>query len=76
VFFLSGLLGNLFGILIGTLLPDGALHAIVAKEYEYGVKSPMTLDLWFLSISAGFIIRLNGCALLFMFLGTILYKKA
>ena len=76
VFLLSGLLGNLFGILLGTLLPDGTLHTIVAKEYEYGVKSPVTVDLWILSLSAGFLVRLNGCGLLCMFLGTILYKKA
>lgn len=76
VFLLSALLGNLLGILLGSLLPDGALHDILAREYEYGFDPPVTLNLWIISVSAGFLIRLNGCGLLFMFLGVILYKKA
>jgi len=76
VLLLSALLGNLLGLLLGSLFPEGTIHDILATQYEYGVRDTFTLNLWIISLSAGFLVRLNGCGLLFMFLGIILYKKA
>jgi len=72
----SGLLGNLLGMLVGAFFPQGILYDILARQYECGLNPPVTLNLWILSLSAGFLIRLNGCSLLLMFLGMLLYKKA
>jgi hypothetical protein len=76
VLIISGILGNLFGLLLGALLPDGSLHDVLARSYGYGLTPPLSIDLWVLSISFGFKLNMNACGLIFMFLGLLLYKKA
>jgi len=76
VLILSGIIGNLFGVFLGAVLPEGALHDTVAKSKAFGLDPPLALDLWIVSLSIGFKVKLNICSLLFMVLGLIFYKKA
>lgn len=76
VLVISGILGNLFGIFLGALLPEGSLHDVVAKGIGIGLEPPLNVDLWIVSLSVGFQLKLNTCSFLFMFLGLMLYKKA
>jgi len=71
----SGILGNLVGIFVGALLPDGTLHDAVAKSIRFGLDPPLRIDIWIVSFSIGFQVVLNSCSFLFMVLGLLLYKK-
>ncbi len=76
VLILSGIIGNLFGVFLGAVLPEGPLHDVLSKSKAFGLDPPLSLDLWIVSVSIGFNVKLNSCGLLFMFLGLIFYKKA
>ena len=76
VLILSGIIGNLFGVFLGAVLPEGSLHDALSKSKSFGLDPPVSLDLWIVSLSIGFNVKLNICGLLFMFVGLILYKKA
>ncbi|MEW6441903.1 MAG: DUF4321 domain-containing protein [bacterium] len=76
VLIIAGLLGNIFGVFLGALLPDGSLSEVLARSFGYGLEPPLVVDLWIFSVSFGFKFQLNSCGLAFMFLGLILYKKA
>jgi len=76
VLILSGIIGNLFGVFLGAALPEGSLHDALSKSKAFGLDPPLSIDLWILSVSIGFNVKLNSCGLLFMFLGLIFYKKA
>ena len=76
VLILSGIIGNLFGVFLGAVLPEGSLHDALSKGKAFGLDPPVSLDLWIVSVSIGFNVKFNSCGLLFMFLGLIFYKKA
>ena len=76
VVLIAGIIGNLFGMFLGVLFPDGALDDLLAKSFSYGFDPPIRLDLWIVSFSIGFQIKLNVCSLIFMFFGFIFYKRA
>ncbi len=76
VLILSGIVGNLFGVFLGAVLPEGSLHDFLSKSKAFGLDPPLAVDLWIVSVSVGFNVKLNSCGLLFMFLGLIFYKKA
>lgn len=76
VLILSGIIGNLFGVFLGAVLPEGSLHDVLSKSKSFGLDPPVSLDLWIVALSIGFNVKLNICGLLFMFVGLILYKKA
>jgi len=76
VLILSGIIGNLFGVFLGAVLPEGSLHDILSKSKAFGLDPPLSIDLWIVSVSIGFNVKLNTCGLLFMFFGLIFYKKA
>ena len=76
VLILSGIIGNLFGVFLGAVLPEGSLHDALSKSKAFGLDPPLSIDLWIVSVSIGFNVKLNTCGLLFMFLGLIFYKKA
>ena len=76
VLILSGIVGNLVGVFLGAVLPEGSLHDLLSRSYAFGLHPPVTLDLWIVSVSLGFNVKLNICGLLFMIFGLIFYKKA
>jgi len=76
VLILSGIIGNLFGVFLGAVLPAGSLHDALSKSKSFGLNPPVSVDLWIVSFSVGFNVKLNTCGLLFMLFGLILYKKA
>ncbi len=76
VLVISGVLGNLVGIFLGAILPEGSLHDILAKSLSMGLDPPLNIDLWIISFSIGFKLKLNSCSFLFMLFGLLLYKKA
>jgi hypothetical protein len=71
----SGILGNVVGIFMGALLPDGILNDFLAKNLLFGLDPPFRIDMWIVSFSLGFHLKLNMCSFLFMFFGLLLYKK-
>jgi len=71
----AGVLGNLVGIFLGAVLPDGSFHDLVSKSLAFGLDPPFRLDLWIVTFSVGFVVRLNSCSFLFMFLALLLHKR-
>lgn len=71
----SGILGNVVGIFLGALIPEGPVHDVVAKSIVFGLDPPLRVDIWIVSFSIGFHLKLNFCSFLFMILGLLLYKK-
>ena len=76
VLLISGIVGNLLGIFLGALLPQGSVNDVLARSVDIGLDPPLSIDLWIVSLSLGFQLRLNLCSFLFMFFGLMLYKKA
>jgi len=72
----SGVFGNVVGILLGVLLPEGALNDILSKALNLGIDPPLRINLWVFVVSFGFLLKMNACSFLFMMLGLLLYKKA
>lgn len=72
----GGLVGTLFGKLIGVLIPEGALHDWVSEGVRLGLQPPATIDLWITSITFGLTFQFNICGLLLMIFILIIYKKA
>jgi hypothetical protein len=75
ILIVSGILGNVVGIFLGALLPEGTLHDAAAKSIIFGLDPPLRIDIWIASFSIGFHLKLNSCSFLFMFFGLLLYKK-
>ena len=76
VLILCGIIGNLFGVFLGAILPEGSLHDALSKSKAFGLDPPVSLDLWIVSVSIGFNVKLNICGLFFMVFGLIFYKRA
>ncbi len=75
ILIVSGILGNVAGIFLGALIPEGALHDALAKSIIFGLDPPLRIDIWIVSFSIGFHLKLNSCSFLFMIFGLLLYKK-
>jgi ABC-type dipeptide/oligopeptide/nickel transport system permease subunit len=76
VVLVAAILGNLVGIFLGAILPEGSFQDLVSKSLSFGLDPPLRLDLWVVSFSIGFTLKLNSLSFLFMFLALIFYKKA
>ena len=77
VFFLLG--GGLFGGLLGeTLLffsPSGFIKEAFVKSYQIGIVTPVTFDLFLITFTVGFAMRVNLMILLGVLLGLYTYKQ-
>ena len=71
--------GGLFGGLLGEALlfvsPSGILKAVFLKNYQIGIVAPLTLDLFLMTLTLGFTLRLNQMILLGILLGVYTYKQ-
>ena len=76
-FFLLG--GGLFGGLLGEILlffsPTGFMKEAFVKSYQLGFVTPITLDLFLVTFTVGFSMRVNLMILLGVLLGLYTYKQ-
>jgi len=77
VLVVSGILGHLLGIFLGAIIPEGSFHDVLSRSIPVpGLDPPLCIDLWIVTLSIGFKVKLNACSFLGMILGLMLYKKA
>jgi len=79
VLFLFILGGGLFGGLIGEVLSsfssEGLLKNVFLKGYPIGVSPPLTIDLFLMTFTIGFTVRVNLMILIGVLLGIYTYKQ-
>jgi len=79
VLFLFVLGGALFGGLLGESLlffsPSGLIKNAFLKSYQIGMATPLTIDLFLITFTVGFTIRVNLMILLGMLIGIYTYKQ-
>jgi hypothetical protein len=51
--------GSLLGELLGSLLPAGLAHDLIARGPTIGLQPPATLDLRFLALTFGLVVKVN-----------------
>ena len=71
---LGALVGALLGEIIRLLFPGGILEQIFARGVSPGL-SPATMDLRVLSVTFGFIVRLNLASVLGIALALLVYRR-
>jgi hypothetical protein len=67
--------GGFLGELLGSLLPAGFWHDLVNRGPSVGLTSPATLDLGFLSVTLGLVVRLNLIAVIGIAVAALLLRK-
>ena len=81
---LASVLGGFLGELIGAYLPDGAVKTLFQNSLEIGIgnrgvkfneiQDPFYINLYSISLSFGFLIKLNFVSVLAVILVIIYYK--
>lgn len=73
------LIGGMFGGLLGEILlavfPPGAIQNVFSQAVRPGLSPPVTIDLWLLTLTFGFTLKINLLAFFGMLLGVIIYKQ-
>jgi len=71
--------GALFGGLLGQVLSffshEGLLKNVFLKSYPIGIAPPLTIDLFLITLTLGFTIRVDLMILLGVLLGVYTYKQ-
>lgn len=75
IIILGALIGAALGELIAYLFPGGILDRIFSRGISPGLDPPATLDLRIVSLTFGFIVRINLASLLGLLLGAYIYKQ-
>lgn len=73
---LAGLVvGSLLGELVGYLLPSGVLHELFTKGPTIGLTTPTTLDLRFLTLTFGFVLKVNVVGVLGILIAAVTLRR-
>jgi hypothetical protein len=75
IIILGALIGAALGELIAYLFPGGILDRIFSRGISPGLDPPATLDLRIVSLTFGFVVRINLASLLGLVLGAYIYKQ-
>jgi hypothetical protein len=61
----SGLtIGSLLGELVASLLPSGVIHDLLTRGPQIGLSPPATVDLRFMALTFGIVLKINVVGLL------------
>nr|MBI3613589.1 DUF4321 domain-containing protein [Nitrospirota bacterium] len=72
---LGGLLGGLLGEVLRVIAPQGMIQTLFSKAPHIGIPT-LTVDLFLLTFTVGFTVKINLLTILGSFLGIYLYKQA
>ncbi len=72
---LGGLLGGMLGEILRVMAPQGTIQTLFTKTPYIGVPN-LTVDLFLLTFTVGFTLKINLLTLLGVLLGIYLYKQA
>jgi hypothetical protein len=68
-------IGSLLGELLGGLLPAGWVQELFTRGPTIGLKEPATLDLRFLSVTFGLLLKVNVVGVLGIVMATLVLRK-
>jgi hypothetical protein len=73
------LVGGLFGGLLAEILlavaPAGVIQNVFSKAVHPGLYPPVTVDLWLLTFTIGFTLKMNLLTVIGMIFGLFVYKQ-
>ncbi|MDE3019725.1 MAG: DUF4321 domain-containing protein [Nitrospirota bacterium] len=72
---LGGLLGGVLGEILRVIAPQGTIQTLFSKAPHIGIPN-LTVDLFLLTFTFGFTLKINLLTILGVFLGIYLYKQA
>ena len=73
---LAGLVvGSLFGELVARLLPSGLAHDLLTRGPQIGLSPPATLDLGFMALTFGIVLKINVVAVLGVVLAAFALRR-
>jgi hypothetical protein len=72
---LGGLLGGVLGEILRAVAPSGTIQTLFSKTPHIGIPT-LTVDLFLLTLTLGFTVKINLLIILGVFLGIYLYKQA
>jgi hypothetical protein len=67
--------GSLLGEIVASLLPSGIVHDLLTKGAQIGLAPPATLDLRFLAVTFGMLLKVNVVGILGVILAAIALRK-
>ena len=70
---LGAVVGGLVGEIIGSFLPEGALKTLFEESIDIGFK-PIALELYAISFTIGFLVKINFVSILFIILVVIYFR--
>jgi hypothetical protein len=73
------LIGGLFGGLLGEILlavaPAGLIQNVFSQAVHPGLSPPVTVDLWLLTFTIGFTLKMNLLTFIGIIFGLFVYKQ-
>jgi hypothetical protein len=67
--------GSLLGEIVASLLPSGIIHDILTKGPQIGLAPPATLDLRFIALTFGMLLKVNVVGILGVLLAAIALRR-
>ncbi|MBM4441322.1 MAG: DUF4321 domain-containing protein [Candidatus Rokubacteria bacterium] len=67
--------GSLLGELVASLLPSGIVHDLLTKGPQIGVAPPATLDLRFVALTFGMLLKVNVVGILGVVLAAFALRR-
>lgn len=68
-------LGSLLGELVASLLPTGLVHDLLTRGPQIGLSPPGTLDLRFMAVTFGILLKVNVVAVLGVILAALALRR-
>lgn len=70
---LAAVVGGLIGEIIGSFMPEGAVRILFQKSITIGFK-PLTVELYAISFTIGFLVKINFVSVLFIILVVLYFR--
>jgi hypothetical protein len=68
-------IGSLLGELVASLLPSGRIHDLLTRGPQIGVSPPATIDLRFVALTFGMLLKVNVVGILGVVLAALALRK-
>lgn len=70
---LAAVVGGLIGEIMGSFMPEGAVRILFQKSITIGFK-PLTVELYAISFTIGFLVKINFVSVLFIILVVLYFR--
>jgi hypothetical protein len=72
----GGLFGGLLGEILTAVFPQsGVIQNVFTQAVHPGLAPPVTIDLWLLTVTLGFTLKMNLLTFIGILLGVFVYKQ-